>query len=331
MNSLTTELTVKNSDLRDFLKMSGPSLYEICKKLDVNLVSSPNNAKNKNIEGSEVRRILESRGYSFPKQAKTIVCGINKGGAGKTTTTFYLAQRLSSLGARVLVIDGDPQGNLTLAFNLEKYGIDIDEGTNVLIDILKGNTALQEALIPVTPLLHLLPSTPMNSQTDSYLRDKVKNLSAPMKSIFKDVISEYDYILIDTAPTFGVTNTAFFACADLVILPVNPDKFSPMSLKQTLGELNDISSAFGLTFEKKILYTKHDRRENLSADTFKMFFSSYPEMMFNTVIGVSADAKNTIVKGEYLFEKKSSIKDDFDSLTIEIMNLNSVANKKSLQ
>ena len=86
---------------------------------------------------------------------------------GKTTSSYYVAIRLSAYGGRVLVIDGDPQGNLTSAFNLDQYGVEIDEETPVLLDVVTGGCSIQDAIIAITPNLvcFVLPQPPWGAST----------------------------------------------------------------------------------------------------------------------------------------------------------------------
>jgi chromosome partitioning protein len=253
---------------------------------------------------------------------------ICKGGVGKTTSTYFSAQRLSSYGAKVLVIDADPQGNLTSAFNLEQYGVGIDEETPVLLDVITSQCTIDESIIPVTLNLHLLPSTPLNANLDGKIRDNYKNPSLPVKKVIAQVMDRYDYILIDCAPALNLTNTAVVCASDMVILPVAPDKFSQLGLNQTLQELSQIESDFSLTFNKKILFTKYDGREFTSLKYLTDIAEKYNDLRFNTAIRTSADVKNAITKREDLYSyKKSNAKEDYDSFVFELMGLDKAFRK----
>jgi chromosome partitioning protein len=245
-----------------------------------------------------------------------------KGGVGKTTSTYYLAQRLSAYGAKVLAIDGDAQGNLTSSFALEKLGFSVDEKTPILVDVLTERVALDHALVEVTPGMHLLPSTPLNANLEGRIRERFKNPSIPLKKLLEPILGRYDYVLIDCAPALNLTNTAIVSASDLVVLPVMPDFYSQLGLGQTLNEIAQIEEDFGLSIEKRIIFTKYDAREFTSLKYLGEIASQHEDKRFLTAIRVSADVKNAVTKNEDLFAmKKSTAKEDYDAFAQELMGL----------
>jgi len=277
---------------------------------------------------SDVRRIFEARGFNYPSPASVISFMICKGGVGKTTSTYFTAQRLSSYGAKVLVIDADSQGNLTSAFNLDQYGVDMDEETPILVDIITNQCSVDEAIIAITPNLHLIPSTPLNANLEGKIRETHKNPSLPIKKAIAPLLERYNYILIDCAPALNLTNTAIACASDKIILPVAPDKFSQLGLDQTLQEMAQIESDFELKIDKKIIFTKYDGREFTSLKYLTDIADKYNDLRFNTAIRTSADVKNAITKKEDLFSyKKSSAKEDYDTFVQELMGLDKVFKK----
>ena len=175
MESLRDAFTVRSVDIRSTLGIAPATLNEIFKKAGIE--SLPENGQCpvgrgawKRISPQDARKIFESRGYRFPETAKVIAFMMCKGGVGKTTSTLFLAQRLSAYGARVLAIDADSQGNLTSAFNLEQYGCEIDGETPILVDLITGACSIEEAIIAVTPTLHLIPSNPLNANMEGKVR-----------------------------------------------------------------------------------------------------------------------------------------------------------------
>ncbi len=329
METVRDSFTLRSVDLRNALGISPSTFIEMTRKFGITTeTDKPRRGSVKPISPVDVRRILEARGFKYPSPASVISFMICKGGVGKTTSTYFSAQRLSSYGAKVLVIDADPQGNLTSAFNLEQYGVGIDEETPVLLDVITSQCTIDESIIPVTLNLHLLPSTPLNANLDGKIRDNYKNPSLPVKKVIAQVMDRYDYILIDCAPALNLTNTAVVCASDMVILPVAPDKFSQLGLNQTLQELSQIESDFSLTFNKKILFTKYDGREFTSLKYLTDIAEKYNDLRFNTAIRTSADVKNAITKREDLYSyKKSNAKEDYDSFVFELMGLDKAFRK----
>jgi chromosome partitioning protein len=331
METLRPAFTLKSSDFRKALDISAPTMNDIFKKAGISL--EPDNGKRagaKNIKPYQVRKILEMRGYQYPQKTQVIAFMICKGGTGKTTSSFFVSQRLASYGAKVLVIDADPQGNLTSAFSLQNYGIELSTETPVLVDVLNDEVKIEQALLPVTDFLHLLPSTPMNSTLDGRIREKYKNPSLALKSKLQPIAAKYDYILIDCAPALNLTNTAIVSASNIVVLPVNPDNFSMMGLQQTLEEVKTIEDDFNISIDTKVILTRFDAREFTSLRYLAEITDAYKDYLFETVIKTSADVKNVITKHDDLFSySSSSAKEDYDSLTKEIMGLQNGLRRKS--
>jgi chromosome partitioning protein len=270
-----------------------------------------------------IRTAIEQLGYRYPKPAEVWAFMMCKGGVGKTTSALFISQRLSSYGAKVLVIDADPQGNLTAAFHPQNLsGIEITEETPVLVDVLSGSCTLEEATIQLTPEMSLVPSTPMNSILDGKIRDLFKNPILPLKRALEPVKNNFDFILIDSAPALNLTNAAVIGASDKIILPVSPDRFSEMGLDQTMKELDQIEADFNLKVARTIILTKVDGRENTSEKYSQIVRDRYPKNFSTTAIRVSSDVKNAISMNQDLFQMgRSNAKEDYDRLTVELMGL----------
>jgi len=334
MEVLRQNDSIKSVDLREALGVAPSTFNELLKKHEIQYLPVKNNKGRgaaRAIESVEVRKLMEARGFKYPKPAQIISFLMCKGGVGKTTSTFYVSQRMASYGARVLVIDADPQGNLTGAFNLGTYGIEIDEETTVMADILEEKAKPQEAIIAVSPNLHLLPSSPINSNVDSIIERQYPNISITLKTIIDPVADQYDYILIDSAPAINKTFAGIVCASDLLILPVAPDKFSEMGLGQTLEQVERIAKQFGVSASPRLVFTKYDAREFTSMKYLAEIAEKHSEIMFETAIRTASDVKNAISRKENLYSyKNSNAKEDYDKLTKEIMGISHLfAPKKS--
>lgn len=318
---------MKVADLKASLNIPASTLSQLIKNLKIDFIEDDSAArgKQKNLSSTSVRKLLESRGFSYPKATQVISIMMGKGGVGKTTTSVFLAHRLADYGARVLLIDADPQGNATSTFNLQ----DIDDETPVLVDVITKEADLQDVIIPINESLHLLPSTPVNSIMDKEITNRFKNISIAFRDLISEVSGSYDYIILDCAPAYNPTNTAALCASDRVILPVAPDKFSKMGVTQTLNEITELEKAFGLTIPRNILFTKFDAREFTSLKYLTEIAEEHSDIMLKTMIRTAADVKNAISKKEDLYEyKKSNAKDDYDALTREIMGLDKIIPRK---
>jgi len=323
--SLREDFSLRTVELRKLLGTNPSTLSEIYKRLGIQFADNGKVAHQgaaKQLYGPEVRKILESRGFKYGDKAKTIAFMMCKGGVGKTTSTFFCAQRLSAYGAKVLAVDADSQGNLTSSFAIEQHGFDIDEKTPILVDVLTEEVALDDAIVEVTPSVHLVPSTPLNATMEGRIRERFKNPSIPIRKVLEPVLHRYDYILIDCAPALNLTNTAVVSACDLIILPVAPDLYSQLGLEQTLNEVAQIEEDFSLSVEKRIIFTKFDAREFTSLKYLSEIAMMHKDMRFSTAIRVCADVKNAVTKHEDLFAlKRSNAREDYDSFALELMGL----------
>jgi chromosome partitioning protein len=325
VNTLRNEYTIRSTDLRDTLNITASTLYDYFRKLQIEYADPLGKGASKQIPGSQVRKLLEFKGYRYPDRSKVISFMNQKGGCSKTTNTFFLSQRLSSYGARVLSIDSDSQANLTSAFNLEQYGLEMDESTSVLVDVIEGKASIEETVIAITPTLHLIPSSPYNATLEGKIRDNFKNPTLAFRQIVDKMRDRYDFILIDCSPALNLTNTAIISTSELVIIPVEPSKFSKIGLNLTLKEIEQIEKDFNLKIDSRIVFTKFDQRQFISMKYLGETAAEHPDKMLKTMIRTSTDVATAVAKKEDLFGyKKSNGKDDYDSLARELMGLHGV-------
>jgi len=184
---------------------------------------------------------------------KKIAIFNNKGGVSKTTSTFHIGWSLANQGKKVLLVDGDPQCNLTELFlgsSFDTYYIDSKTKNNNLKD---GSSApFDGKLTPIDaidcvqsqrqPNLYLLPGSLELADFDSQLNmamtvpgalKSMSSLPGAMNALVDKVASKYgiDYILIDLNPGINSINQVMLACSDGFIIPTNPDTFCIMAIR----------------------------------------------------------------------------------------------------
>ncbi len=323
MRALSNSFGLRSVDFRTALNVSPATFSELLKKNGVySEKDPPKKGASKVIQPNEARGIFEKRGFSYPKTARVLSFMMCKGGVGKTTSALYLAQRLSTYGAKVLVIDADSQGNLTSALALDRFKFEVDESTPILVDVLTGAATIEEAIVAVTPTFHIIPSNPLNATLEGKIREAFKNPSLPIKRAIEPLLSRYEFIIFDCAPALNLTNTAIISASHQVILPVSPDKFSQLGLNQTLKEIDQIEKDFNVSLDKKIIFTKFDAREFTSLKYLADIANEHSDKRFQTAIRTCADVKNAITKREDLFSmKKSAARADYDAFAKEILGL----------
>ena len=181
-----------------------------------------------------------------------------KGGVGKTTTAAVLAAGLVEKGYRVLLIDSDPQTNLTMCFLQEQT----DELSS-LYDIYGDGESIDDVKVPVRDNMDLVIGDfeLCNADMQFTKAGRLKMLKKAIKSIG----TEYDFIVIDTPPNLGILSLNAFIASNYVLVPMTVDSFSLKGvrlLKETLGDVKDET-------EKElpvagILLTRYNSRTNVS-------------------------------------------------------------------
>lgn len=259
-----------------------------------------------------VREYLVSKGYKYPH--KVISIQMLKGGVAKTTSVMNIGIRAAMFGAKVLFVDLDQQANLTYALGFE------NEKAPVWLDIFEKKKTVEECIIKINENIDLIPSSLNNSVLERVMINSNRNWSQSVKAPLEQVALNYDLILIDTAPALSALNTAVTIASDEIILPVNPDKFSILGFEKNKLELDEIKRDFKLDFGYKILFTKFDGRERMSSQFLEDFIEKYPESMMKNYVRTSSEAKNTLGTSKSIFSTKSSVKEDYNLVTLEILN-----------
>ena len=302
---MTQEFCISISDLAAFLQISPPKAKEKAELALQKKIKTPW------LMPDEVRATLLAEGYKYPQ--KVVSVQMLKGGVAKTTSFLNMGLRAAMYGARVLFIDLDQQANLSFALGVE------DESLPVWVDIVEKKKNIEECVRFIEPHVDLIPSSLNNSVMDRVLMNSNRNWAQAIKAPLEKIRHRYDLILIDTAPALSATNTAVTIASDEVILPVNPDKFAILGLEKNLGELEDIRADFDLQFQKKILFTKFDGRENASHELLQKCIDSFADELMKGYIRTSSEVKNSVRSGKSLFAGKSPVKADYDLVTREVL------------
>lgn len=181
-----------------------------------------------------------------------------KGGVGKTTTAAVLAAGLAEKGYRVLLIDSDPQTNLTMCFLQEQT----DELSS-LYDIYGDGESIDDVKVPVRDNLDLIIGDfeLCNADIQFTKAGRLKMLKKAIKSID----GEYDFVIIDTPPNLGVLSLNAFIASDYMVVPMSADSFSLKGVRLLKETLDDVADET----EKElpvagILLTKYNSRTNVS-------------------------------------------------------------------
>jgi len=196
---------------------------------------------------------------------KIIAISNQKGGVGKTTTTITLGAGLAQLRKKVLLIDFDPQGNMTSALGVKEP----DELTNTISSLMDQELKLQPLHIKETILKHNegMDFIPCNINLASIDAKLVNTFSREkvLKRVLSRVKNKYDYILIDCLPTINLLNINALTAATDVIIPVQAEHLSIMGLRSLLDSVKAVKRELNKKLNiEGIVITMTDNRTNLS-------------------------------------------------------------------
>jgi chromosome partitioning protein len=258
---------------------------------------------------------------------KVIVGQIVKGGTGKTTTIENVASCANSYGARILKIDADPQGNLT-----DANGIDAEDYP-VLIDVITDDKIdIKDAIVNVSEGVDLIASRIENVVLDNVIVNERLPLHTLYKDLLEPIADNYDFIFIDCPPTMGQAVTAASLYADIILAPLNPDKFSAKGLKILKKEIDTLNKRFKTDIAYKVFLNKFSGKTILSDKAIVSLISD-PDLegrILQTTVQFSQEIPNITDSNRNLFSslKNSATRDDFDRLTRELLNITPAQAKK---
>lgn len=242
------------------------------------------------------------------ENCKIIALANQKGGTGKTTSTYNLGISLAEQGKKILLIDNDPQTNLTTAFGVENS----DELKLSLHDLLTMIMDEQHLPDPSEYILHgekvdLIPASLNLSVTEINLRDAMGG-ERTLSALLEPLRQNYDYIIIDTNPSLGLLTINALAACDSVIIPVNPQLWSANGLTALLNIILKVQKKLNPSIRVSgILITMTDERTNL----YKKAMGLIDEYFRNKIRIYDVQIPSTVKVGEANFHSCSV--SDFDA------------------
>ena len=254
-----------------------------------------------------------------------------KGGVGKTTSSINIAAYMARAGCKVLLIDLDPQKNLSKAWGVE------ESNENVYSFIL-GDTSYRKAIIPlfsdITPgaqgMLHMLPGSESFARYEK-LRAGEVNAQFDLKKALYPIKENYDYIVLDCPPALGLITVNAFACANYVLVPMEAQLFAMEGLESICNTIKKVQEFINPELSLLgIFFVRHNKRNILNKEVENFIEDQYNGMLLSTNIRENIALKEAPHAGKDIFSyaPSSNGAKDYESLTRVIMKKTCSKEKK---
>lgn len=243
-----------------------------------------------------------------------IIAIINhKGGTGKTTSTLNIGAGLALAGKKTLLIDIDPQSNLTEGLGLREVQVSI-------YDSIKNDTALPVESISAN--LDIVPSSLDLLGAEIELVSRLGRETI-LKRLLKPLADQYDYILIDCAPALGMLTVNALVAADTVMIPLEAEYFAYRGIDRLVSIISDVRTHYNenLTIGG-VFITKINPRRVITEQITESIKKYFSDKLFDTSIRINVALVEAQLKGIDIFQyaPASNAAQDYAKLTAEILD-----------
>ena len=259
------------------------------------------------------------------KEKTTVIAVVNqKGGTAKTTTVENLGIGLAREGKKVLLVDTDPQGSLTISLGYPRP----DELEITLFDLLnktinEDSVSAGEGILHQAEGIDLIPANISLAGLEVALVNTM-NRERILKQFLEPVKGNYDYVLLDCMPSLGMLTVNALAAADAALVPVQANYLSAKGLEQLLQTINKVKRQINPKLRiEGILLTMVDGRTNYGREISSLIRDTYGGhiKIFNSEIPRSVRAAEISAEGKSIFlhDPKGKVAEAYQNLTKEVM------------
>jgi chromosome partitioning protein len=209
---------------------------------------------------------------------KIIVFVNQKGGVGKTTTTANLGAYMAEAGKKILLVDFDPQANLTSCVGAKSENVGVYE-------IMMGQASFEQAVqkTKISNLEILTSSIHLTGATVELVNEEGRDFY--LKNILKEHSGAYDYVLIDCPPSLGILTMNGLAASDYVMVPLQCEYFALEGLSLLLKTIELVQQSINPELKiGGIMFTMYDSRTNLANEVVQEITGYFKDLVFKTII-----------------------------------------------
>lgn len=231
------------------------------------------------------RQALANQELPLPPSTRVFTVANQKGGVGKTTSTVNLAAALARQGARVLVIDLDPQGNASTALGVEHRSETVSVYEVIVTDVPMADVVQKS---PEFDALYCVPATIHLAGAEIELVSLVareQRLRTALEKFLAESEEPFHYVFIDCPPSLGLLTINAFVAADEVLIPIQCEYYALEGLSQLLNNIQLIERHLNPRLSvSTILLTMYDARTNLANQVAQEVREHFPEQVLDTLI-----------------------------------------------
>ena len=214
-----------------------------------------------------------------------------KGGVAKTTSVVSLGGAMAEMGKKVLLIDLDPQANLTLALGLKPTQIN-NSISRVILNSENPAAVTHETNIEN---LHLIPSN-----AEMGLAERFLPIRQNYHSVLRNALygwTEYDFLLLDCPPALGAVTLNALTAADLLVIPTQAEYFSAYALKNMMSAVRQVRSQDNPSLIYRVLVTMLDRRNRTHRTLVEQLQNTFGNGLFDTAIEIDTKLRESPIVG----------------------------------
>jgi chromosome partitioning protein len=244
---------------------------------------------------------------------------------GKTTTTSNLGIGLARSGKKVLLVDADPQGDLTTSLGFKNQ----DDMPNTLATVMSKAVTdqsfkLQEAILHHDEGVDLIPS---NIELSGVEMQLVTSMSREfvLRSVLAPIKNDYDYTIIDCMPSLGMITVNALTASDSVIIPVQAQYLPAKGMTQLIKTIGKVRNQINPNLKiEGVLLTLADNRTNLAKETAGLIRNNYGHLLkvYDTEIPIAVKAAETSAVGTsiYLHDKNGKVANAYADVVKEVLD-----------